>query len=1246
MINRTNLLKYYFLLSLAALDDEIAKLESAPEIIDYLKSITDKKIKGQVFNFVKSKKPQSLQEVKTFETDLLSKLDQKKGLQESILIYNQLKSDKMKMYFKELAKRKKLIVTNDLLDKFNKIEYFVRETLKDTDITDYDFDDLYNAAIKWEESLDNLDDEITGLNSSLEIIDYLKNISNKKIRGRVFKFIKSKNPESIEEVKAFEANLLSKSDQEKNLQELMLIYNELKSDKIKKYFTDLVKRKKLTAHKDLLDKFNKVEHFVQENLKDTDITDYDFDKLYNASVKWESSFKKENIDEIALDNSRIVYGPNWKNNNFNGHFIYELNPNELEKEGNDLNHCVGGYVGSLENGDIKLFSLRNSGNKPLVTVETSPDMFLFKQTFGYGNSQPNDYQKNMINEWKQSLHPKEEILEYANSYDRADRIQSAQFMDYNDPDYKNTIDNFILKEVDSGKGFLGSQTTNSPKDVLQALSANETLDEESYERIYMKAKGNDSTIYNLITNSSISNDLYRFIYEKTDKANYNLIYAFGSSRKLAENEDILKDIINSPNKTILTILTVLNNPSIKSQTCISIINSLSDNEINEIFSHSGFNNFEPKLIDDLLSSKIDIKKYLIKIINYPNLSKNLLLKLYNLYKIKPILNTKEELFGQIIEVDKFLYLVHSDLSNTFITDEELNYLITNKLETPLITLSENKGLPSHQVDILLRKDLHLKDSYSDYTIKKNLALNKNLNENQIEYMANTSKITDYDFPLLDNENPNILNNLKKIGYKVSPVNKNINHSNHEFKSLLNSFQENKSDDYMLSQLAKNHHLNNFKIKALLEFDDKYRNPIHFALGTNDFLQKPQIDFILNYNLNNDDPILRNLAGNKDLTEEQTSILLSKLGNNYQSFAGKLSNDNFIRLFKINNNHIYKDLCANDNLNENQIDMLLNINDSLSKITKITNISEEQSEILKEYNLKNNIIYPELALNKNLNSKHIDILLSKNDKIINAYLASNLDLVFNNDQFNKIVKDHETKLAKNLNLTKEQTLSISKYYPIALPKYFKQHKQANQYYQFKSLAYYQGTEEPTPGKKQYKSDKAIVVQPRFKEPFYKNYDLYETGGEHSPGAGWHHIMKYKSIKEYLDAKRKNKYKADDSWIEDNGAVSKKARNLFFLNILIKNGIDFPIDDQITSMPIKEVNQIGGYLDKYLPENDSENKSPDKLNFGILEDEFSKENHKFLGLPDGIEPDEDLDADSTNTVNPEYGTTNSGNTLYNI
>ncbi len=87
----------------------------------------------------------------------------------------------------------------------------------------------------------------------------------------------------------------------------------------------------------------------------------------------------------------------------------------------------------------------------------------------------------------------------------------------------------------------------------------------------------------------------------------------------------------------------------------------------------------------------------------------------------------------------------------------------------------------------------------------------------------------------------------------------------------------------------------------------------------------------------------------------------------------------------------------------------------------------------------------------------------------------------------------------------------------------------------------GVNEPEPKKKKYKSDPAIVVQPRFKEPFYRNYDLYNTPGEHSSGAGWHDMEKYKSIQEFLKAKRKklkDKYKADDSWIQDDNSKTKK------------------------------------------------------------------------------------------------------------
>lgn len=89
----------------------------------------------------------------------------------------------------------------------------------------------------------------------------------------------------------------------------------------------------------------------------------------------------------------------------------------------------------------------------------------------------------------------------------------------------------------------------------------------------------------------------------------------------------------------------------------------------------------------------------------------------------------------------------------------------------------------------------------------------------------------------------------------------------------------------------------------------------------------------------------------------------------------------------------------------------------------------------------------------------------------------------------------------------------------------------------------GVNEPTPGEKKYKSDTAIVVQPRFKEPFYRNYDLYTIPGmeEVGPGTGWHGLQDYKSVQEFLKDRRerlKPRYVADDSWIIDSGQHVKK------------------------------------------------------------------------------------------------------------
>lgn len=341
------------------------------------------------------------------------------------------------------------------------------------------------------------------------------------------------------------------------------------------------------------------------------------------------------------------------------------------------------------------------------------------------------------------------------------------------------------------------------------------------------------------------------------------------------------------------------------------------------------------------------------------------------------------------------------------------------------------------------------------------------------------------------------------------------------------------------------------------------------------------------------------------------------------------------------------------------------------------------------------------------------------------------------------------------------------------------------------AYFQGgggVNEPTPKKKKYKSEPALVNQPRFKEPLYDNYDLYETEGvkgpaKHSPGTGFYQNMeKYKSVSDFIKKKRKRnngKYVAEDSYIQDDGSITKtkgKKKVAYFLggggvndptpkkpkyipdpaiiiesrlpfydnyntydaegvnrpeqngpvagfyqnmskvngvsdfiegkhrdrnryiidnNFVTKpsakhnkrarrraiiwgiikqandeNNIDFP-SDSLDSTPmawspgVGDAAQIGGYLDKYLPEDDFEGKPPTALDFGRdyagppldmeeyisdLLEQFEKhvkipksQEPDLFGLPDGISPKSDLDSPSEE--DPEYGIMDSGTEIYN-
>jgi len=256
------------------------------------------------------------------------------------------------------------------------------------------------------------------------------------------------------------------------------------------------------------------------------------------------------------------------------------------------------------------------------------------------------------------------------------------------------------------------------------------------------------------------------------------------------------------------------------------------------------------------------------------------------------------------------------------------------------------------------------------------------------------------------------------------------------------------------------------------------------------------------------------------------------------------------------------------------------------------------------------------------------------------------------------------------------------------------------------SYYQGTEQPTPGKNQYSSDSAIVIQPRFKEPFYKNFDLYQTEGVDSmsklePGTGWSNINKYKSINDFIDNKNlADKYVAEDNWIEDNWKnyqqrIEKMKTRANKLYNLIKvaqinnfknnldlafnsvsqwrfkqdnNNIDFEAD-QYSDTDIEEGSHEfmmddlidgGGIFTLPLPENDFEGKDPTQLDFGrdyvedqssdLTDQQLQAFTDKYLtpgsdgifGLPDGVNPQED-NLESEN-INPEFGTVDNGLNMY--
>jgi hypothetical protein len=123
--------------------------------------------------------------------------------------------------------------------------------------------------------------------------------------------------------------------------------------------------------------------YIKENPSKT-LVNVTWSHMLKGMEEWEKSFIVEETSSI-LDGEKLYVETN-------GMSWYELTDQEsLDNEGSRMNHCVGGYCDLVQSNSRKIFSLRDSGNNPHVTVELDMekveenDLFI-EQAKGKGNS--------------------------------------------------------------------------------------------------------------------------------------------------------------------------------------------------------------------------------------------------------------------------------------------------------------------------------------------------------------------------------------------------------------------------------------------------------------------------------------------------------------------------------------------------------------------------------------------------------------------------------------------------------------------------------------------------------------------------------------------------------------------------------------------------------------------------------------------------------------------------------------------
>jgi hypothetical protein len=96
-----------------------------------------------------------------------------------------------------------------------------------------------------------------------------------------------------------------------------------------------------------------------------DLSKLSYTKAVQNSIQWHEQFKGKADSTGEYNTKNVILKLT------NGYTWVEVPAEDLKTEGSNMGHCVGGsvYVRKVNAGSIKILSLRDSGNKPHVTIE-------------------------------------------------------------------------------------------------------------------------------------------------------------------------------------------------------------------------------------------------------------------------------------------------------------------------------------------------------------------------------------------------------------------------------------------------------------------------------------------------------------------------------------------------------------------------------------------------------------------------------------------------------------------------------------------------------------------------------------------------------------------------------------------------------------------------------------------------------------------------------------------------------------